>query len=139
MTPEAWAFMGLLAGGIATIVITSINQNATTRRLVLEQQAVAQAKTETVGRKVDRSADAAELASQAAERAARNTVTVSNGTVPKILGHLEDQGAMMVQLIKQMDYLTEVSGRTRAAQDQTAGVVMKHLSDHASATKGTGQ
>lgn len=124
LSPEAWAFLTAMVGGLVAIVTTQIVQGQTTRRALLEAKQEQVAKTETVGRQVARSAEAAELAVQ-------NTAAVSNGTVPRILRHLEDQGGMLVRIATQVDQLSAASGRTVARLDQTTGQLMDHLADHA--------
>jgi hypothetical protein len=131
MSGEAWAFLAVAVGGLVSIVTTMIIQNQTTRRAFLESQALNTAKTETVGRSAHRAAEAAELA-------VSQTATVANGTVPKIIRHLEDQGGMLVRLTAQVDQMIGAQGRTVARLDQTAdalhqttGTLMGHLADHA--------
>jgi len=124
MSGEAWGFLGILAGGLVTIITTMIIQGQTTRRALLEAQALNTVKTETAGRSADRAAEAATLAAQ-------NTTSVSNGTIPKIVRHLEDQGGMLVRLTAQMDQVVGAQGRTEERLDRTTGTLIGHLADHA--------
>jgi hypothetical protein len=124
MGPEGWAFLTATVGSVVALLTTQIVQNNTTRRAMLERQQVTDAKAETAARTALRGAEAAELA-------AVNSRPISNGTVPKILRHLEDQGGMLVRLTTQVDQLAQAGGRTVQRLDQTAGAVMDHLADHA--------
>jgi len=124
MSPEGWAFLAALVGGLAGVITTQITQGATTRRALLERQQLTDAKAETAGRIALRGAEAA-------ERAADNSRSVSNGTIPSMLRHLEDQGAMMVRMVRQLDLLHESTGRTVARLDGVQQVVTEHLADHA--------
>jgi hypothetical protein len=124
MSPEGWAFLTAIVGGLVAIVTTQVIQSNTTRRTLLEHQQVTNARAETAGRLALRGAEAAELA-------ATNSQPVSNGAVPKILRYLEDQGGMLVRLTTQVDQLAQASDRTVQRLDQTTGAVMGHLADHA--------